>query len=170
MFVLNKDFTMIKHITWITIILFLTACGSGSNTPPKASENFKTEHYVSHTDENNHTIIEDLSQNLLFVNDKTSCEAIHKGDTDSLGHAEHFCQNLQFYGFDDWRVPTLKEIQNNSKGMDDEGLIPYFTFPQCKRITGIKDDGTLGAINTHNVSPKFEEVPLLLPAGVRCVR
>ena len=158
-----------KHIVWMAIILFLTACGS-SHTWPKASENFKTEHYISHTDENNHTIIEDLDQNLMFVNNKLACKALHGKNEDALNEAETFCANLLFYGFDDWRVPTLQEIQNNSKGMDSEALIPYFTFPECKRITGIKDDGSLGTINTHNVSPKFEEVPLRLPAGVRCVR
>jgi hypothetical protein len=158
-----------KYTIWITIILFLTACGSGEN-PPKASENFKTDHYVSQTDENNHTIIEDLNQSLTFVNSEQGCKALHGKNEDALNTAESFCAGLVFYGFDDWRVPTLEEIQNNSKGMDSEALIPYFTFPECKRITGIKDDGSLGAINTHNVSPRFEEVPLSLPAGVRCVR
>ncbi len=158
-----------KYILSITLALFFIACGS-SNSAPQASENFKTLNYSSQTDENNETIVNDLKQDLIFVNSKQGCEAIHKGDADPLGHAELFCENLTFYGFSNWRVPTLQEIQNNSQGMDNEGLIPYFTFAQCKRITGIKEDGSLGAINTHNQSPKFEEVELTLPAGVRCVR
>jgi len=146
--------------------LFFTACGDSA---PKASDNIQTENFKSMTDENNHTVILDVRQQLLFVNSIQGCKALH-GDTATLAQtAAQFCDALRFYGRDDWRVPTLHEIQTFSRGMDNEGLVPYFTFPQCKRIIGEKSDGTIGTINTHNVSPKFEEVPLELPAGLRCV-
>jgi hypothetical protein len=164
---LLKDLITMKHIITLTIIIFFTACGSDSYTPPKASVNFNTQNYIWENDENNETVIKDIRQNLTFVNSKQACYALHNS---SLTEVENFCQNIISHGYDDWRAPTLTEIQNLSKGMDSENLVPYFTFPECKRIVGIKDDGTLGCINTHNLSPKFKEVPLEFPAGVRCVR
>jgi hypothetical protein len=158
-----------KYILSISIILFFCACGNGY-TPPQASINFNTENYISQTDENNHTIAKDLRQNLLFINSSYGCKALHGNNDDALINSRLFCENLTFFGFSDWRIPTLKEIQSFEKGMHNDGLVPYYTFPECKRITGIKTDGTLGAINSHNVSPKFEEVPLKLPAGLRCTR
>jgi len=158
-----------KYILFISIILFFTACGDGY-TPPAASVNFHTKNYISQTDDNNHTIAKDLRQKLLFVNSSHACKALHENNSDMLAETKLFCENLVFFGFNDWRVPTLEEIKNFEKGMHDDALVPYYTFPECKRITGIKQDGTLGAINTHNVSPKFEEVPLKFPAGLRCVR
>ncbi len=156
-----------RYLLYSILLLFIWSCGDSA---PKASIGFQTQNYISLTDDNNHTIVKDIQQRLMFVNSVQGCEALH-GDTETiLDVADNFCKTLTFYGFSDWRIPTLKEIQNFSKGMDKEKLIPFFTFPQCKRITGLKDDGTLGNINTHNVSPKFEEVPLKLPAGIRCVR
>jgi len=147
-------------------VLFYTACG---DTAPKASENIQTEHYRSLTDEHNETVIQDIRQQLLFVNSQQGCKALHE-DTQTLHKTvTQFCTSLHFYGRDDWRVPTLHEIQTFSEGMDAEGVVPYFTFPKCKRVIGEKEDGSIGTINTHNASPKFEEVPLELPAGLRCV-
>jgi len=148
-------------------ILFFTACGG--NSTHKATEQIATDHYRSITDDNNETVIKDIRQQLLFVNSHQGCKALH-GDTSTLlATADAFCKNLHFFGRDDWRIPTLHEIQTFSRGMDQEGLIPYFTFPQCKRVIGLKPDDTPGTINTHNANPKFAEVPLALPAGVRCV-
>ncbi len=154
------------YILLLVTALFYTACGDNA---PKASENIQTEHYRSLTDGHNETVIRDVRQQLLFINSIQGCKALH-GDTETLPEtAAQFCASLYFYGRNDWRVPTLHEIQTFSKGMDAEGLIPYFTFPQCKRIVGEKADGNIGSINTHNAAPKFEEVPLKLPAGLRCV-
>jgi len=158
-----------KYILFISIILFFTSCGD-DYSPPAASINFHTNHYISQTDENNNTIAKDLRQKLIFVNSSQACKALHETKDEALNNSNLFCENLIFYGFDNWRVPTLTEIKNFEKGMHDDGLVPYYTFPECKRIVGIKQDGTLGTINTHNVSPKFEEVPLKFPAGLRCVR
>ena len=148
-------------------ILLLVGCGESA---PTASEGFHTENYIEESDENNHTVIYDVRQNLEFVNSAQGCTPIHGTPEDALKNARYFCENLRFFGYDDWRVPTLQEIERLSKGMDREGLVPFFTFKQCKRIVGVKQDGTLGNINTHNIKPKFAEVPLRLPAGVRCVR
>ena len=158
-----------RYILFVPALLFLS-CSDGTYIPPKASLNFHTQNYISQTDSNTHITIKDIRQNLLHINSKIGCEAIHVKPENALAFVENFCQNLQFYGFDDWRVPTLKETENFSKGMDADGLVPYFTFPECKRIVGTKDDGTLGSITTHNVSPKFEEVQLKMPSGIRCVR
>ena len=155
-----------KIILYAIVVLFFIACGDSA---PKASINFQTASYISQTDENNHTIIKDLRQNLIFVNSMQGCKALHGSKDEVLQKAEDFCQQLSFFGITNWHVPTLKEVQSISKGMDEDKLIPYFTFPECKRIVGIKTDGTLGNIHTHNVSPKFKEVPLELPAGLRCV-
>ncbi len=156
-----------RYFLYSMLLLFIWSCGDSA---PKASIDFDTQNYVSISDENNNTIVKDKKQRLMFVNSFQGCKALHGDINTVLDIADNFCKRLYFYGFSDWRIPTLKEIQDFSKGMDQEELIPFFTFAECKRITGLKDDGTLGNINTHNVSPKFEEVPLKLPAGVRCVR
>jgi len=156
-----------KILLSLIMAIFFTACGSGDSKPPKASVNFNTQNYVWENDENNETVILDNKQNLMFVNNKKACYALHNS---SLKEVEDFCSNLISHGFNDWRTPTLAEIKSLSEGMDSEKLIPFFTFPQCKRIVGIKEDGTLGNINTHNVSPKFQEVDLEFPSGIRCVR
>ncbi len=156
-----------KYFLYILFAFLIGACGDSEK---KASEDFVSDNYILKTDENNHTIIKDIRQNLIFVNSKQGCKALHDDNDTPLQDAKDFCENLSFFGFDNWRIPTLQEIRNFSKGMDSEGLVPYFTFAKCKRITGLKSDGTLGAINTHNATPKFEEIPLTLPAGIRCVK
>jgi hypothetical protein len=147
--------------------MILSACG---NTPPKASENIATDRFLSQTDENNHTVILDERQHLMFVNSIQGCKALHGDPANALKEATYFCEHLHFYGKDDWHVPTLDEIAEFSREMDAEGLVPYFTFPKCKRVVGLRADDAMGTINTHNASPKFAEVPLELPAGLRCVR
>jgi hypothetical protein len=159
-----------KYFMLFVCLIFFVSCGTTKKTPPQPSFNFKTQNYESKTDEHNDTVAKDIRQKLLFVNSKKGCTALNGGLGDALKTSEIFCQDLNFFGFNDWRVPTMKEIENFSKGMAEDGLVPFFTFLQCKRTVAIKPDGTLSNINSHNVSPNFEEVELKFPAGIRCVR
>ncbi len=161
---------LVKSIYFLLIACILYFLVNYLSVPPKASKNFKTKHYISKTDENNHIIVQDLAQNLIFTNMQKGCKPINKKDTNALEIAKLFCKNLELYNYFDWRVPTLMEIQNFSKGMHDENLVPFFTYPQCELISGIKKDGTLGAINTHNKFFKFKKVPMAFPVAVKCVR
>ncbi len=157
-----------RYLLLYALLLFLSF-GCGANAP-EASVGFHTAYFYDQTDERNETVIHDLRQHLLFVNSAQGCVALHGDEADALDRARRFCRSLTFFGYADWRLPTLEEIQSFSRHMDAEGLVPFFTFPECKRVVGLKSDGTLGAIHTHNVMPKFEETPLKLPAGIRCVR
>ena len=157
--------TLLFTVTMLLILL--SGCGT---TPPKASEHISTDRFLSETDDRNHTVILDKAQHMMFVNSIQGCKALHSGKEAALKEAQYFCAHLYFYGHDDWHLPTIDEIRSFSEGMDKEGLVPYFTFPECKRVVGLKSDGTLGNIHTHNAAPKFAEVPLELPAGVRCIR
>ncbi len=150
-----------------TALMLLSGCGT---TPPKASEQISTDRFLSLTDERNHTVILDKAQHLMYVNSIQGCKALHSSKENALKEAQYFCAHLHFFGHDDWHLPTIEEIADFSESMDNEGLVPYFTYPQCKRVVGLKNNGTLGNIHTHNAAPKFAEVPLELPAGVRCVR
>ncbi len=156
-----------KYFLYIFLAILLIACGDDT---PKASKNFQTIDYKSITDENNHTVIKDIRQNLFFVNSKQGCKALHGEAKTALTDARAFCENLTFFGSNSWRVPTLEEMKSFLEGMYNDGLTPYYTYVKCKRTVAINPNGSLTTINTHNQEPKFKETTLSLPAGIRCVK
>lgn len=78
-----------KSIYFLLIACMLYFLINYLSVPLKASKNFKTKHYISKTDGNNHIIVQDLAQNLIFTNMQKGCKPINKKDG-TLGAINNF--------------------------------------------------------------------------------
>jgi len=111
-------------------------------------------------------------------NGQKSCQAHHSvtnEENDKLSAKQH-CQNLQFAGFSDWRVPTVSESKEYIKAMQEHGLTPYYIHPSCPRLLALSN-GAAGVVNTHNSIPvgairSYQELSEQSSNsfGVKCVR
>jgi len=160
----------------LLLILVLAGC---QNSVPQKDEPSRFEKVIILND----TVIKDKKTSLMWAesygsNGQKSCQAHHKAtneQNDKLLAKQH-CQNLQFAGFSDWRVPTASEMQEYIRAMEKAGLKPYYEHPSCPRVFAINNTEAV-TINTRNRLPvgaitKYEQ--LLKESGssfgVKCVR
>lgn len=145
---------------------------SGGNTT-NGSNNSTTTRFATMS-MNNQTVTRDVTINLEWVNGPGGCHPMVPGKTEEVAfdEAEAHCQNLDFAGHTDWRVPKIGEIQTFTVEMQNANLQPFYQNPACPRVVGYNADKTqIQNTNTHNTPPigtisDWDE----LNAGVRCVR
>ena len=171
----------------IAIGTLLTACGGGSSSSP-ATNNQNTGSGASGATNQtrfapmtmmDQNIMRDANTNLEWVNGNavanvpSGCLPMPSGKdaADVLNTATNHCDALSFASHEDWRVPTITEIQEFTVAMKDAGLTPFYANPACPRLVGLDTNGTIQTINTHNTDPigKINDW-IKLNAGVRCVR
>jgi len=123
-------------------------------------------------------VIQDSNTKLEWVNGSQvmgvehGCARFLSGVMQSSANtqATEHCNNLEFAGHDDWKLPTAMQIQAFTVGMNDDGLTPFYAMPTCPRMVG-SSGMMLNTVNTHNTTPIGEiNMWANLNAGVRCVR
>jgi len=91
--------------------------------------------------------------------------------TDLEGMLKGYCENSDYAGFTDWRVPTSLEMSKFTVQMKQEGKTPGMARSGCTRALSIDDNTTVKAVWTHNLNqPGLIETGTLTPSGGRCVR
>lgn len=175
-----------KLISTLSIIAFttlLTACGgsssSSSQTNSTNSPQTSMQSRFTAMTMLNQIVMRDANTNLEWVNGNaiasvpSGCLPMPPGKdaTDVLNTATNHCDALSFASHEDWRVPTINEIQEFTVSMKEAGLTPFYANPACPRLVGLDKDGKIQTINTHNTNPigKINNWSKL-NAGVRCVR
>ncbi len=84
---------------------------------------------------------------------------------------KNFCKQLQYAGFNDWRVPTPLELSKFYVRMVQEKKTPGMARTGCVRNLAIDSKNQLKSVWTHiKNQPGFIEDNPLSPSGGRCVR
>ena len=106
---------MIINIASVLIVLLvLSAC---QQPVPKASKNRQdTTNYIVTGD-----VIVDKLQNLMWQNDDDKLQRTY-------ATAKESCHNLILGGYDDWRLPSAKEVVSILDYTHDRGLYPIDAF------------------------------------------
>jgi len=95
-----------------------------------------------------------------------------------IAEAKAFCEALVFAGSSDWRTGTAMENQEHIRGMQAQGLIPFYLVSACPRLIGVDTNNSASAVNTHNITGAVGNLTpwatlLQQPSsnfGVKCVR
>jgi len=162
----------------LTIAMIMIGCGSSSTTtndsPDTKQDNLnKQTRFVSMTI-NNDIVMQDTQTKLEWANGPAGCNPMTPGKSaiEAFNISENHCSMMSFASHEDWRVPTIGEIQKFTVDMNTSGLKPYYQNPACPRVVGYNDDNTtLQNTNTHNTPPIGIVTDWTnLNAGVRCVR
>jgi hypothetical protein len=95
-----------------------------------------------------------------------------------IAEAKAFCEALVFAGSSDWRTGTAMENQEHIRGMQAQGLTPFYLVSACPRLIGVDTNNSASAVNTHNITGAVGNLTpwatlLQQPSnnfGVKCVR
>jgi hypothetical protein len=122
--------------------------------------------------------------NEFYANNK-ACLAIHANKPEEMNASKNFCENLNYGGFDDWRDPTSKELQEFVLETNKAHIYVGYEAP-CGRLLARDNDGNATVdkyVVTRYGAKPFKsgsnktvgdiftlESPLKKNIGLRCVR
>ena len=169
----------ISGVLFSTVLL--AACGSSSSDKEANPGGASSDGRFNPTTVNEEIVMRDKTTGLEWVNGLaansskmiTGCHPMQAGlSTDGVvTEANNFCNNLDFGGHTDWRVPRVTELKKYTVDMKAAGLTPFYQNLSCPRVVGFNADNTISTINTHNTDPVGKVNPWgSSNAGVRCVR
>jgi uncharacterized protein (DUF1800 family) len=136
----------------------------------KSSSNESNKTQGSFEIDNTLGVIKDTAKNLMWINKK---ENLSKS-TQIYGQIT--CNNMTVGGFNNWRLPTIDEISNFHKDIQDTNITLVRNFSKCTMEMSSKKVGDyeygVVAQNIENLSSKNigDEVALGSSVGIRCVR
>jgi len=136
----------------------------------KSSSNESNKTQGSFEIDNTLGVIKDTAKNLMWINKK---ENLSKS-TQTYGQIT--CNNMTVGGFNNWRLPTIDEISNFHKDIQDTNITLVRNFSKCTMEMSSKKNGDyeygVVAQNIENLSSKNigDEVALGSSVGIRCVR
>ncbi len=131
----------------------------------------------------NESVVVDHQSGLVWADDATvpkiegdstrGCLVIGEGAKNVKDRFAEYCQNSNYAGFTDWRIPTAEELSRFTVRMYDEGKTPGMARRHCIRTLGLQG-GKLVSVTTHNVISarligRIMDEPIT-PSGGRCVR
>ncbi len=138
----------------------------------------------------NESVAIDHQTGLVWANDATvpkiegdstrGCLVIGEGAKDVKESFTEYCQNSNYAGFTDWRIPTAEELSRFTVRMYDEGKTPGMARRHCIRTLGLQE-GKLVPVTTHIIATdgdpesvrligQIKSGDAITPAGGRCVR
>ena len=144
--------------------------GCAANTSYNDNKSAKAERYTSKK-VGGDTLLSDNTTGLTWTNSAQGCKPLMGGTKSETSKAANaFCGSLSFGGHNDWRLPTVSEMQTLEIQTDQHGVALFYKNSICKRVLARKSDNSLTSISTTNSSPVGRIVGNKFPAGTRCVR
>lgn len=136
--------------------------------------NFKTE-ARNETD----NILIDTVSGLTWINDTDVCKVFNEADKiQQFEENKAYCANLNFAGYDDWRIGTTAEVSDFIKRTFEGNILPEYFSTACAYMVGDNEDGSYAQIYTGYGAQKYDAIAGDLFSqtlqnynfGMRCVR
>jgi hypothetical protein len=125
-------------------------------------------------------VIKDSKAKLMWVDEfnpeNEACLAIHVGKAEELLKSKDFCENLDYAGYKDWKMPTSSQLSNFIKKSNKEHMFTGYEAP-CSRL--LAKDGNVSKVvytrfdtnSSHTLGGIDNlEANLTSNVGLRCVR